>query len=225
MNIDLQTKLLDHKASVVDKIINPYYIASTCPFHRHHTCLLITFNKRNFHCLYDTFPRPIRYKFYNSSQSCDIPEHFHDLVVLHEKLGSEYVLPFVLHFRIASGETVGMFEQKYPVYGPSILKETDLAETFLTYIVLFCETCYRLGGIAPVIKHMRFLYSSSHPILVDINCTNAIRRHKSLFEELFCQKKWRTFLTKRFPKKIIEYLKSVHPTYFKKKKRKPQIVF
>lgn len=220
MNIDLQTKLFSPKTSVVDKIINPHYIASACPHHKHNTCLLITYNKRSFHCLYDAFPRTIRYKFYNSGLSCDIPENFHDLYILNDKLGSEYVLPFVVHFRIASGETVGMFELKNPVYGPSILKPIDLAETFLTHVVLFCETSYRLGGIAPVIKNMSFLYAPSHPILADIGIMNAVRRCTSQFEEIFNQKKWKTFLTKRFSKKIVEYLKKVHPKYFKKKKKK-----
>lgn len=223
MDIDFQTKLFSAKTSVIDKIINPHYIATICPYHKHHTCLSITYNKRNFHCLYDAFSRPIRYKFYNSSLSCDIPENFYDLYILNDKLGSEYVLPFVVHFRIASGETVGMFELKNPVYGPSILQYMDLAETYLTYIVLFCETSYRLGGIAPVIKNMSFLYASSHPILVDIGIMNAVRRCTSQFEEIFNQKKWKTFLTKRFSKRIIEYLKKIHPRYFKRKKKQNKI--
>lgn len=149
----------------------------------------MNFNKRLFHCLYDSGSKPIRYKYYNSSHSCDIPENCHDMIILNDRLSSEYVMPFITHFRIATGETIVLFEQKIPVYGPSILKAPYLAEAFLTYVVLFCETSYRLGGIAPVIKTRSFTYCQTHPILANIHIYNAIRRNSSKFEEIFSRKK------------------------------------
>lgn len=217
MIIEPQITIFNPKASVLEKIENPYYTKFECPWHRNANCLLLTtnHNNRQFHCLFET--KRVRYKYYNTSKSCDIPENFHDLLMLHCKLGSQYSLNFISHFRITSGETIGLFELKSPGYGASIIKPIYLVETFLTYLVLFCEACYRLGGIAPVLNDMKFIYAKTHPILVDININNSLRRSQSKTKEIFSQKKWKKILTTRTSKEIIHYMKLVHFLFFKKK--------
>lgn len=220
MLIDPQIKIYNPKTEVVYKVENDYYTKMKCPWHRHQCLMIVTgHNDMTFHCLYDMPSRQIRYKYYNSSKSCDIPENFHDLIMLHDRLGSEYVLPFVSHYRVTSGETIGLFKLQTPGFGPSIIKPIHLVETFLTHIVLFCETCYRLGGISPVLIDMKFIYTQTHPVLVDINITNSVRRNISKFTEIFSQKKWKTFLTERTSKEIIHYMKLVHASFFKKKRK------
>lgn len=222
MIIDPQIKIYNPKTEVLYKVENEYYTKMKCPWHYRHTCFLTVtgHNDMTFHCLHDMPSRQIRYKYYNSSKSCDIPENFHDLIMLHERLGTEYVLPFVSHYRVTSGETIGFFKLQSPGFGHNIIKHIHLVETFLTYIVLLCETCYRLGGISPVLIDMKFIYTTTHPILVDINITNSLRRNQSKFIEMFSKKKWKTFLTTRTSKDIIHYMKLVHHSYFKKKIKK-----
>lgn len=223
MIIDAQVKIFNPKTEVLSKIENEYYTKMKCPWHRHYCFLTVTgHNGMTFHCLYDIPSRQIRYKYYNSSKSCDIPENVHDLIMLHDRLGSEYVLQFVTHYRVTSGETIGFFKLQSPGFGPSILKHIHLVETFLTYIILFCETCYRLGGIAPVLMDMKFIYAATHPILVDININNSIRRNQSKFTEVFSYKKWKTFLRNRISKEIIHYMKLVHSNYFKQQRKYKQ---
>lgn len=220
MIIDPQIKIYNPKTSVLDKVENDYYTKMKCPWHHHQCFVSVTgHNGMTFHCLYDIPSRQVRYKYYNSSKSCDIPENFHDLIMLHDRLGSEYVLPFVTHYRVASGETIGFFKLETIGFGHSIIKQTHLVETFLTYLVLFCETCYRLGGISPVLIDMKFIFTQTHPILVDINITNSLRRNQSKLTEMFSYKKWKTFLTGRTCAEIIHYMKMVHPLFFKIKRK------
>lgn len=223
MILDPQIKIYNPKTEVLYKVENDYYTKMKCPWHHHQCFITVTsHNDMTFHCLYDIPSRQIRYKYYNSSKSCDIPENFHDLIMLHDRLGSEYVLPFISHYRVTSGETIGFFKLQYPGLGPSVLKPIHLVETFLTYIVLFCETCYRLGGISPVLVDMKFIYTTTHPILVDLNINNSIRRNQSKFTEVFSYKKWNTFLRTRISKEIIHYMKLVHSNYFKQRRKYKQ---
>lgn len=221
MIINPQIKIYNPKTPVLEKIENEYYIKMKCPWnHYHHPCFVcITHKNMTYHCLHDIPSRQIRYKYYNSSKSCDIPENFHDLIMLHDRLGSEYILPFVTHYRVTSGETIGFFKLQTPVFGPSIIKPVHLVETFLTYLVLFCETCYRLGGISPTLQDMKFIYTQTHPILVDININNSIRRNQSKFTEVFSYKKWKAFLTQRTSIEIISYIKGIHSSFFKIKRK------
>lgn len=219
MIIDPQIKIYNPKTEVLLKVENAYYTKMKCPWHHHYQCFIsVTHNNMTFHCLYDVPSRQIRYKYYNSSKSCDIPENFHDLIMLHDRLGSEYVLSFVSHCRVTSGETIGFFKIQTPVFGPNIIKHMYLVETFLTYLVLFCETCSRLGGISPTLLDMKFIYTQTHPILVDININNSIRRNQTKFTEMFSYKKWKTFLTQRTSMEIISYMKGVHSSFFKLKR-------
>lgn len=224
MIIEPQVTLPNPKGTILDKIQNSYYRGYKCPYHLHTNCLMIMINPstRRFHCLYDIPAKEIRYKYYDSSKSCDIPENFHDMILLHNKLGSKYVLPFVTHFRVASGETIGLFECSNPDYGGDIIKPDYLVETFLTYLVLLCESCYRLGGTAPALNKMKFIYTKYHPILVDIHIKNSVRRNRSQLEEIFSQKKWKKFLTTRTSKEIIHCMKLIHTFYFKKKTKHNQ---
>lgn len=214
-----QTTIFNSKMSVINKIDYEYFTTLTCPWHYREMCFIIEYNKKKYHCLYDNLVKSLRYKYYKIDKSCDIPEHYHDLILLNNKLGSNYVLPFVKHFRIPTGETIGFFEIKETVYGPCVIKEYYLLETFFTFLMLLCETCYRLGGSAPVLYDMKFVYTNTHPILVDINMNNALKRNQSKTEEVFSQKKWKKFLTTKTSKEIIHYMKLVYHLYFKKKKR------
>ena len=222
MLIDPQIKIFNPKISILHKIENAYYIKSQCPWHYHGNCLQITtnHNNRHFHCLIDIISRQTRYKYYNSSKSCDIPENFHDLIMLHQKLGDQYILPFASHFRVTSGETIGMFELKSPCFAANIIKPAHLIETFITYVVLLCEVCHRLGGSAPVLNDMKFVYTKTHPILADVHINNSIRRNQSKIEEIFSDKKWKSFLTTKSSKEIVHHMKLAHPLYFKQKRKK-----
>lgn len=218
--MDNQTKIFNPKSSIIHRIDNEKYTRLECPWHYTETCLILNEDQQQYHCLSDVSTRSLRYKYYKQTKSCDIPEHFYDLIILNARLKAKYVLPFVKHFRIATGETIGQFQIQPPVYSASIIKPIHLAETFLTFLVLFCETCYRLGGTVPVLYYMKFVYSQTHPILVDIHTSNALRRNQTKFEEIFSVKKWKKFLTTRTSRDILHYMRLVHYIYFKKKKRR-----
>lgn len=196
---------------------NPYYSPTPCPFHYDNYCLCITNNSDNkrFHCLYDKHSS--KWMSYNASYSCDIPEYFYDLIVLNKRLGSEYVLPFTTHTREQMGFTIGLYEMQSGLYTAKILKPEFLFETFLTFIVLWCEVCNLYGGYPADIIRLKFIYVDNHPVLVDVGKKNNEEREKIKNYNVFNTKKWNSLLDKRTTKDILHYCKVCHPDFFKKK--------
>ena len=198
---------------------NPYYSASSCVFHFNKPCLTLlnNFNSERFHCLFAN--HAVRWISYSVTKSCDIPEHFYDLVILNQILGDEYVLAFAGHFREETGYTIGMFQQNIGLYPPHIVERSKFAETVFTLIVFFIAVCHRLGGNAPNIKFFSILYTKDHPVLCDIGAHNVENRERlSDRAERFNKKKWKKFMQRRTHRRVIQYLKTYFPKFFQKKK-------
>lgn len=202
---------------IISHIDSPYFAASKCPFHFDRSCFLIlnNFDKYRFHCLYAL--ESMEWKSYNASPSCDIPEHFYDLLMLNGELGNDYVLPFNRHFRERSGYTVGMFKLVPNTYDAKILKPRHFKETFYTMIVFLSAISRRLGGFVPNLKLCSFLYTEKHPILVSLGSRNVKKRERFGKKEFFNAKKWTRFMRKKTSRDVIRYLKIIHPEFFKKK--------
>lgn len=198
---------------------NPYYSASTCVFHFNKPCLTLLNNKdcKRFHCLFVN--QAVRWISYSITKSCDIPENFYDLMILHEILGERYVLRFAGHLREETGYTVGMFRQNVGLYPPSKIDRSKFAETVFTMIVFFIAVCHRLGGITPNAKYFSVLYTETHPVLCDIGSHNVENRERLADRsEHFNQKRWKKFLQRRTHRRVIQYLKIYFPKFFQKKK-------
>lgn len=198
---------------------NVKYTAFACPWHFNNACFGLTDNTngKRYHCLYAFSSR--RWKSYSFSGSCEIPDHFFDLLLLKQLLGSEYVLPFVKHIRERSGYTIGFYELKPGLYNAKILKPQHLAETFYALVFLLCAVSKRLGGHPPVLKRMYFIYTEQHPVLVDIGEANS--KLKEHIGQLECtnRKKWLRFMKKRTTLEVTRYLKLTCPQFFKKKSK------
>lgn len=203
---------------------NPYYSPTHCPWHHDNYCLVLTTNHDNkrFHCLYDRSSQ--KWMSYNSSNSCDIPEYFHDLIVLNKRLGSEFVVPFVIHIREQMGYTIGLYELKAGSYTAKILKPQHLFETFFTFIVILSEVCHLYGGNRPLMNRLKFIYNERHPVLVDVGKRNNEEREKIKSYNTFSRKKWETFLDKRTTKDVLHYVRVCHPEFFIKKINSPCIL-
>lgn len=198
---------------------NPHFSASLCVFHFNKPCLTLlnNFNSERFHCLFSN--HAVRWMSYSITKSCDIPEHFHDMMILNKILGDRYVLPFAGHFREETGYTIGMFRQNVGMYPPHIIEPSNFAETVFTMIVFFVAVCHRLGGSAPNVKFFSVLYTKDHPVLCDIGNHNVENRERLTDRgEQFNQKKWKNFMRRRTHKRVIQYLKAYFPKFFQKKK-------
>lgn len=205
------------KSLIYNIHLNPYFSPTPCPWHYKSYCLMLTTNHDNkrFHCLYERDAS--KWTFYNSSRSCDIPEYFYDLIDLNKRLGSAYVVPFSTHIRERSGYTIGLYLIGNGLYNAKIIKPAHLFETFLTFIVLLCETCHMYGGSCPALNRMKFIYTEKHPVVVDVGKENNTIREKIGSRNMFNEKKWKRFLCKRTTKEILHYVKFSHPEFFKRK--------
>lgn len=197
---------------------NVYYAATECIFHTKRPCLTLLnkFNDERFHCLYANDASIWRY--YSITKSCDIPDHFYDMILLNRQLGDEYVLPFASHFREYSGYTIGLYRQITDLYTPVIVDRGMFKRTVFAMIVFFVAVCHRLGGVTPSMKHFSFVYTTEHPVLCDIGGLNAEKKELINGEERFNKKKWARFLRGKKTLDIIRYLKQYYPNYFQKKK-------
>lgn len=198
---------------------NPHFSASLCVFHFNKPCLMLlnNFNCERFHCLFSN--QAIRWMSYSITKSCDIPEHFNDLMILNQILGNRFVLPFAGHFREETGYTIGMFRQTVGLYPPHIISQSDFAKTIFTMIVFFVAVCHRLGGSPPNMKYFSVLYTKEHPVLCDIGNHNVENRERrGDRSEHFNIKKWKKFMQRRTHKHVIQYLKAYFPKFFQKKK-------
>ncbi|GFR14659.1 uncharacterized protein TNCT_490061 [Trichonephila clavata] len=166
----------DRVRSIIRHIDNVNFTASDCEIHPKKPCLLLlnNFNQDRFHCLYAN--RSTVWKSYTINQSCDIPEHFYEMIEMYTLLGSEYVLPFAGHFRESSGYTIGMFRQSIQLYAPRKIQRLQFKETVYALVVFFCAVCYQMGGAVPDLKQFLFLYTDHHPVLCDIGDFNVENR-------------------------------------------------
>lgn len=198
---------------------NDHFSGSQCIFHFNQPCfiLLNSANLNRYHCIFSN--SSMRWRSYTLSNSCDIPEHFYDLILLHKQLGSEYVLPFAGHFRESSGYTVGEYQLGINLYSPTKISQCAFKETVYAMIMFLCAICQRLGGNTPKINQCSFIYTAYHPVLCNIGESNAKMRER-LFcrEEYFNEKKWKRFLLRKTMRDVIRYLRIVFPHYFQKKK-------
>lgn len=210
----------DRTQTIISHIDNVHLSASRCPWHLDKQCFLLlnNFNSRRFHCLYAN--QSTQWKSCTLDHSCDLPEHFYDLVVLRKELGDEYVLPFSSHFKERSGYTIGLYELGCDLYGPPIIASEAFAENFYTLLVMFCAVSRRLGGNVPLLKHCTFLYTHRHPVLTDLGAKNAGGRERLGHYEFLNAKKWTRFLRRRTTRDVVRYTRVVHPNFFKKKTRK-----
>lgn len=199
---------------------NPHFSASLCVFHFNKPCLTLlnNFNSERFHCLFSN--QASRWMSYSITKSCDIPEHFNDMMILNRILGDRYVLPFAGHFREETGYTIGMFRQNVGMYPPHIIDPSNFVETVFTMIVFFVAVCHRLGGNAPNMKFFSVLYTKDHPVLCDIGNHNVENRERHTDrKEHFNKKKWKKFMQRRTHKPVVQYLKAYFPKFFQKKKK------
>lgn len=209
--------------SIIRHIKDQYstYLSSECVFHFNKRCftLLNANNSERYHCLY-AYTSSLWKSYSEITKSCDIPEHFYDLIELNQLMGSEYVLPFVHHFRESSGYTIGLYKQDPDLYPPTQITRDKFKETFYAYIIFLCAVCQRLGGKAPNIKSFSFMYTHFHPVLCDIDVTNADGRERlGQREHYFNEKKWNRFMTRKTIRDVIRYTRIVFPLYFKKKSK------
>ena len=213
----------DRTRRILRHLDNVNYTASDCEIHPKKPCLLLlnAFNHDRFHCLYAN--RSTVWKSITISRSCDLPEHFYELIELHKQFGTEYVLPYAGTFREYSGYTIGMFYQPIDLYAPRKIQHHTLKETAYALLVFFCAVCHRLGGNVPDLKQFLFLYTERHPVLCDMGSENVDNRvrlkgHKPHLNE----KKWRRVMQKKTMRDVIRYLKLEFKLFFHHKKKKGQ---
>ncbi|GBN19722.1 hypothetical protein AVEN_261799-1 [Araneus ventricosus] len=207
--------------SIIRHIDNASFTATECEIHPRKPCFLLlnNFNHERFHCLYGN--RSTVWRSYTIDKSCDIPEHYYEMIEMHKLLGTEYVLPFSGHFRESSGYTIGMFHQRVPLYPPRIIERNVLKETAYALIVFQCATSYQLGGSVPNLKDFLFLYTRNHPVLCDMGSHNVdLRVRLKEFKPHFDEKKFRRFMQKKTLRDVIRYLKLEFKLYFNQKKKK-----
>lgn len=206
---------LDRVQSIIRHVSkqNDYYSVTLCTFHFNKPCFTLfnNFNEQRFHCLFAN--QSSQWRSYSITKSCDIPEHFYDMINLNKILGTKYVLQFAGHFRESSGYTVGMFRQTIDLYPPTIIDRRTFKKTLFTMIILFIAICHRLGGITPDLKQCSFVFTKEHPVLCDIGRLNAEKK-----ELKFKRKKWKKFLCRKTTRDVIRMLKHIYGKYFQKKK-------
>lgn len=210
----------DKAKRIVRHIENVEFTASLCEIHPRKQCILLlnNYDHRRFHCLFANHSKV--WKSYTISGSCDLPEHFYEMIQMHKQFGTEYVLPFSGCFREYSGYTVGMFYQPIQLYAPRKIQPHMLKEVAYALTVFFCAVCHQLGGNVPDLKQFLFLYTETHPVLCDMGSFNVDNRvrlkgHKPHFNE----KKWRRFMMKKTLRDVIRYLKLEFKLFFQQKKK------
>lgn len=213
---------VDRTDTLLSHVNNVNLAGSRCPWHFEKPCFLIlnNFDSKRFHCLYGN--QSIQWKPYGILEtSCDIPEHFYDLIKLREgDLGKKYTLKFATHFRERSGYTIGLFHMDREMYGPPIVKSQSFKETFYTFLVIFCALCKRFGGNVPNLKICTFLYTHTHPVITDGGATNSEKRERIGNGEYLNVKKWSRFLKRKTTRDVVRYVRLYHPQFFKKKARR-----
>lgn len=211
----------DRVRRILGHIDRVEYHATECRHHYHKACFLIVNNDNEYryHCLCTNYSSV--WKALPTSHSCDVPEHFYEMIEMHKMLGSEYVLPFSQCFRERSGYTVGMFFQPVDVYPPRIIEHDMLKETAYALLVLFCAACHRLGGHVPDLKKFLFLYTPRHPVLCDIGSHNVDKRERLVDRKPHLNvKKWNRMLHKKTIRDVVRYLKLEFQPFFKPKLKK-----
>ncbi|KAG8156214.1 hypothetical protein JTE90_011124 [Oedothorax gibbosus] len=214
----------DRIRRVISHIDRVEYHATECRIHARKACFLIVNNdnESRFHCLC-TNHSTVWKSIPSSHHSCDLPEHFYEMIEMEKWLGSEYVLPFWQCFRERSGYTVGMFYQPVELYAPRIIERAALKETAYALIVFFCAVCYQLGGHVPDMKRFLFLYTSRHPVLCDMGSYNVEKRERLVHHEPHLNvKKWHRVMQKKTIRDVLRYLKLEFQLYFKQKKKRGQ---
>lgn len=124
---------------IIRHLDNVNFTPSECEIHPKKPCLLLlnNYNHDRFHCLFAN--RSTVWMSYTISKSCDLPEHFYEMIEIHKQLGTEYVLPFSGIFREYSGYTIGMFHQPILLYAPRKIEPHALKETAFALIVFFVQ--------------------------------------------------------------------------------------
>lgn len=211
---------MDRVKSIIRHIKKQYpdYSVSECIFHTNKPCLTLlnNFDTERFHSLFAN--RAAIWRSYSVTQSCDLPDHFYDMILLNRVLGNEYVLPFASQFRESSGYTVAMFRQDIDLYTPNIIDKGAFKKMTFAMITLYVAVCFKMGGVTPDIKHFSFAYTKEHPVLCDIGSVNAEKKELIDGKERFDKKKWIKFLHGKKIINITRFLKIYYPNYFQKKK-------
>jgi len=220
MRAETDTDRIKRVISHIDRV---EYHATDCKIHSRKACFLIVNNdnEHRYHCLCTNYSTV--WKSLPTSHSCDLPEHFYEMIEMHKLLGSEYVLPFSNCFRERSGYSVGMFYQPVDLYAPRKIEHEALKETAYALIVFFCAVCYQLGGHVPDMKRFLFLYTPRHPVLCDMGSWNVEKRERLVHHKPHLNvKKWHRVMQKKTIRDILRYLKLEFQLYFKQKKKKGQ---
>lgn len=207
--------------SIIRHITNPNFTATECCNHPRRSCFLLlnNYDHRRFHCLYAK--HSLVWKSYTIDNSCNIPEHFYEMIMIYQLLGNEYVLPWAGHFREYSGYTVGQFHQTIHLYPPRKIKHECLKETAYCMLVIFCAVCRQLGGMVPDLKEFSFLYTEHHPVLCDIGSDNVEKRIRiSRNQPYLSKKKWKRVLLSKKMNRLIQYMKVELQPFFNQKKKK-----
>lgn len=211
---------VDRVKSIIRHVKKQYpdYSLSECIFHTNKPCLTLlnNFDTERFHCLFAN--RAAIWKSYTITQSCDLPDHVFDMILLNRLLGDEYVLPFASQFRESSGYTVAMFRQDVDLYSPIVIDKGSFKTMTFAMIVIFVAVCFKMGGVTPDIKQFSFAYTKEHPVLCDMGGLNAEKKELVDGKERFRKKKWSKFLHKKKIINITRFLKGYYPKYFQKKK-------
>lgn len=211
----------DRVDSIIRHITNPNFTATECYNHPRRPCFLLlnNYDYRRFHCLYAK--HSLVWKSYTIDDSCTIPEHFYEMIMIHKVLGNEYVLPWAGHFREYSGYTIGQFHQTIDLYPPRHLKAIHLKEAAYCMLVFFCAVSHQLGGIVPDLKDFLFLYTDHHPVLCDMGSDNVEKRIRlSRNQPYLNKKKWRRVLMSRKMGRLIQFMKAELQHFFNQKKKK-----
>ena len=212
--------------SIIRNIKKQYfdYSPSECIFHTNKPCLTLlnNFNTERFHCLYAN--QSIIWRSYSITNSCDLPDHFYDMILLNQSLGDEYVLPFASYFRESSGYTVGMFRQHTDLYAPIVIDRETFKSMMYALVVIYISAAYRLGGLTPDIKYFSFAFTKNHPVLCDMGGSNSNKKELINGKDHFNRKKWIKFLRRKKTVSILRYLKIYYPTYFQKKKKSKRCI-
>ena len=207
--------------SIIRHIKKQYsdYSPSECIFHTNKPCLTLlnNFDTERFHCLFAN--QSVIWRSYSITNSCDLPDHVYDLILLNRLLGSEYVLPFASFFRESSGYTVAMFRQQTELYTPIVINRQAFKVMIYALLVIFISVGHRFGGSTPDIKYFSFAFTRDHPVLCDIGGMNAEKKELIDGKENFNRKKWIKFLRRKKTISILRYLKLYYPNYFQKKKK------
>lgn len=211
----------DRAKRIIRNMDNVNFTASQCEIHPRKPCLLLlnNFNHDRFHCLYAN--RSTVWMPYTISKSCELPEHFYEMIEIHKRFGTEYVLPFSGCFRESSGYTIGMFHQPIQLYAPRKIQHHTLKETAYAMLVFFCAVCHQLGGTIPDLKQFLFLYTDRHPVLCDMGSYNVENRVRLKgYQPHLNEKKWRRVMQKKTMRDVIRYLKVEFKLFFQHKKKK-----